>query len=51
MRLLGRLEVLSGWSKLVSRVTGIDNVMVNGVSGWNREEIGVQLSEMIEDSS
>lgn len=43
MRLLGRLEVVSGYSHLATHGAGVDNVLADGVSKSNRGEIRDRL--------
>lgn len=39
MRLLGRLEVRSGWNYLANHVAGVDKILEDEVSRWNPETL------------
>lgn len=51
MRLLGRLKIVSGWTYVATHVAGVDHLLADGVSRWNRDEIGDHLAKYTNDLS
>ena len=39
MRLLGRLELTSGWCLVAKHIPGVENVLADGISRWPRSEV------------
>ena len=48
MRLLGRLEITSGWSHDAKHIPGAQNVVADGISRWPKGEIARNLQTLVQ---
>ena len=46
MRLLGRLEITSGWSHDAKHIPGVQNVVADGISKWPNKKIARNLQTL-----
>ena len=47
LRLLGRLEITSGWSHDGKHIPGVQNVVAESISRWPKTEIGRRLETRV----
>ena len=47
MRLLGRLEITSGWTHDAKHIPGVQNVVADGISRWPKEQIARNLQSLV----
>ena len=47
MRLLGRLEITSGWTHDAKHIPGVQNVVADGISRWPKEQIARNLQPLV----
>ena len=47
LRLLGRLEITSGWSHIAKYIPGVQNVIADGNSRWPKAEIASNLRSLV----
>ena len=48
MRLLGTLEITSGWSHDAKHIPGVQNVVADGISRWSKEMIARNLQSLVQ---
>ena len=48
MRLLGRLEITSGWSHDAKHIPGVQNVVADGISRWPNKKIARNLQTLVQ---
>jgi len=46
MRLLGRLELTSGWCLVAKHIPGVENVLADGISRWPRSEVAREVRRL-----
>ena len=49
MRIVGRLEIISGWSHKVKHTSGVLNVLADGISRWQPDQIAEKLCSHVKE--
>jgi len=51
MRLLGRLEIESGWCHIAKHIPGVANTLADGISRWPEEQIKMNICKLTNDEN
>ena len=49
MRIMGRLETTSGWSHKAKHIPGVLNVLADGISRWQPDQIAEKLRSHVNE--
>ena len=49
MRIMGRLEITSGWSHKAKHIPGVLNVLADGISRWQPDQIAEKLRSHVQE--
>ena len=49
MRIMGRLEITSGWSHKAKHIPGVLNVLADGISRWQPDQIAEKLRSHVNE--
>ena len=49
MRLLGRMEITSGWCHVAKHIPGVDNRLADGISRWPEKEVQKNVSRLTQE--
>ena len=51
MRIMGRLEITSGWSHKAKHIPGVLNVLADGISRWQPNQIAEKLRSHVKEGN
>ena len=49
MRLLGRMEITSGWRHIAKHIPGLDNTLADGISRWPEDKVHKDVARLTND--
>ena len=49
MRLLGRMEIASGWCHVAKHIPGVENTLADGISRWEENTIQDNVTRLTQD--
>ena len=49
MRMLGRMELESGWCQVAKHIPGVENRLADGISRWPKEEIHHNVNRLTQE--
>ena len=49
MRMVGRMEIGSGWCQVAKHIPGVENRLADGISRWTEEEIHNNVNRLTEE--